>query len=230
MFTAAETDALLLSLRVALLATVASLPAGVLVAWVLERTRMPGRLLLDTFVSLPLVLPPVVTGYLLLLVFARGAPLGLLLERYLGISVAFTWLGAALAAAVVAFPLLVRAVRISLASIEPGLESAARTLGAGPLRVFFGITLPLSLPGLLAGAMLAFARSVGEFGATVMLAGNIAGRTRTLPLAIYTAAQRPDGQPQALRLVVISVVVSFVALALSEWMVRRAAAAKREGG
>ena len=222
MLSAAEAEAVALSVRVATLATVAAAVPAVAVAWVLERGRFPGRLLLDAVVGLPLVLPPVVTGYLLLVLLGRNGALGAFLFDTFGIAVAFTWYGAALASAVVAFPLFVRAVRLAIASIDPGLEAVARTLGAGRWRVFFEITLPLAAPGVAAGAALAFARSLGEFGATIMLAGNIAGETRTVPLAIYTAVGTPGAEPVAMRLVVLAVVVSFVAMLGGEWMARRA--------
>ncbi len=222
MLTPAETEAVVLSVRVATVATLVAAAPAVAIAWALERTRFPGRLIVDALVGLPLVLPPVVTGYLLLVLLGRNGPLGSVLHDTFGVTFAFTWYGAALASAVVAFPLFVRAVRLAIAAIDPGLEQAARTLGAGPLRVFFGITVPLALPGIAAGAALAFARSLGEFGATIMLAGNIAGETRTVPLAIYTAVGTPGGEEGAVRLVVLAVAVSFVAMLGGEWTARRA--------
>jgi molybdate transport system permease protein len=205
-----EWEALGLSLRVSVLAVAASLPAGIGAAWILSRCRFPGKGLLDGFVHLPLVLPPVVTGYLLLMLLGRKGIIGGFLYNTFGITLAFTWKGAAVAAAVMAFPLLVRAVRLSADAVDPGLEDAARTLGAGRLRVFFTITLPLMVPGIITGTILAFARSLGEFGAT-----------QTLPLALYSLTQVPDGEAGALRLCIISVALAMTALVLSEWMAKR---------
>ncbi len=219
-----ETAALGLSLKVGVWAVLVSLPPGILLAWLLARTRFPGRTLLDGLVHLPLVLPPVVTGYVLLLTLGRRGVVGSWLHDAFGLTVAFTWRGAALASAVVAFPLLVRAVRLSLESVDRGLEDAARTLGAGPWRVFFTITLPLIVPGIAAGATLAFARSLGEFGATITFVSNIPGKTQTLPLALYSLTQQPGGEAGALRLCVISVVLGVAALAVAEIQARRLAA------
>jgi len=219
-----ETAALGLSLKVAVWAVAVSLPPGIAVAWLLARARFPGRTLLDGLVHLPLVLPPVVTGYVLLLTLGRRGVIGSWLHDTFGLTVAFTWRGAALASAVVAFPLLVRAVRLSLENVDRGLEDAARTLGAGPWRVFFGVTLPLILPGVAAGATLAFARSLGEFGATITFVANIPGRTQTLPLALYSLIQQPGGEAGALRLCAISVVLGVAALAVAERQARRMAA------
>jgi molybdate transport system permease protein len=211
-----EIDALLLSLRVAVLASAACLIPAIGVAWVLSRTRMPGRSLLNVVVHAPLVLPPVVIGYLLLLTLGVRGPIGAWLNETMGIRLVFSSAGAVIAAAVMAFPLMVRAVRLSLDGIDQGLELAARTLGARRIDAFLTVTLPLMLPGILAGAIMAFAASLGEFGATITFASNVEGQTRTLPLAIYTATQVPDGDAAALRLVMVAIVLSLVALALSE--------------
>src|SRR5882672_3587984 len=220
MLTREEIDVIALSLKVALASVAASLPFAIAVAWLLARRDFPGKTLFDALVHLPLVVPPVVVGYMLLLAFGRNGPLGQLLAP-LGISFAFRWTGAALAAAVMGFPLVVRAIRLSMEAIDPRLESAGRTLGAGPWRVFFTVTLPLAWPGLLTGALLGFARGLGEFGATITFVSNIPGQTRTLPLAIYGATQVPGGDAEALRLSIISVAISLAALAASEWLVRR---------
>jgi len=222
-----EIQALLLSLRVAAVAVAVALPAGVCVAWILARFEFPGKTLVDGIVHLPMVVPPVAVGYGLLLVLGRSGPLGGLLERA-GITLAFDWKGAAVAAAVMGFPLLVRSVRLSMESVDRGLESAARTLGVRPARVFFTVTLPLVTPGILTGIILAFARSLGEFGATITFVSNIPGETRTLPLAIYGFTQTPGGEIGALRLCVIAVAVSLAALVISEVASRRLAA--RMGG
>jgi molybdate transport system permease protein len=216
-----EREALALSLRVAVWAVATGLPAALAVAWLLARREFPGKTLLNGVVHLPLVLPPVVVGYLLLLGFGRQGPIGGWLHDVLGVTIAFTWQGAALAAAVMAFPLMVRAIRLSLEAVDTRLESAARTLGAGRLEVFLTVTLPLTAPGLLAGAILGFARSLGEFGATITFVSNIPGETRTLPLALYSLVQQPDGETGALRLAVISVVLALLALAASELLARR---------
>ncbi len=216
-----EGEALRLSLRVATLATVASLPFGVLTAWVLARKNFRGKALLNGIIHLPLVLPPVVVGYALLLLLGRSGLLGSLLYNMFGLTLAFTWKGAAIAAAVMAFPLMVRAMRLSLEAVDQGLESAARTLGASPGRVFVSITLPLMLPGIVAGGVLAFARALGEFGATITFVSNIPGETRTLPLALYSLVQTPGGETGAARIAIISVVVALVALVVSEALARR---------
>ena len=220
----AETEALLLSLRVGLWSVLLSLPPGLAVAWLLARRAFPGKFLLNGLVHLPLVVPPVVVGYLLLMLLGRRGPLGGLLEAWFGISVAFTWKGAAVAAGVMGFPLMVRAIRLSLDAVDRGIEAAARTLGAGPAWVFLTITLPLILPGILTGVILAFARSLGEFGATITFVSNIPGETRTLPLALYTATQLPGGEAIAVRLAVLSVALAMAALIGSEIMARRVAA------
>ena len=222
-----EWQAVALSLRVAFWATLASLPLGVLTAYALARWRFPGRQLLNGLVHLPLILPPVATGYLLLLAFGTRGPLGSLLEDA-GIVFAFRWTGAALAAAVMAFPLMVRAIRLSIEAVDPKLEQASATLGASGPWVFATVTLPLVLPGIVAGIILAFAKAMGEFGATITFVSNIPGQTQTLPTAIYTFLQVPDGEASALRLVVIAVVVSMAALLLSELVARRVA--KRVAG
>lgn len=210
-----------LSLLVGGVATLASLPLAFALAWVLARWRFRGKLLLDALVTLPLVVPPVVTGWLLLLAFAPAGPIGRVLDL-IGISVLFRWTGAAIAAAVMALPLSVRAIRLSIEAVDRRLESAARTLGAGRWRVFATITLPLSLPGVLAGAVLGFARSLGEFGATITFVSNVPGETQTLPLAIYASLQRPDGEATVWRLAAISVALSLAALVAAEWLARRA--------
>lgn len=226
--TPVELEALKLSLWVSCWAVAASLPLGILAAWILARLRFPGKALLDSLIHLPLVLPPVVIGYLLLVVFGRRGVVGAWLYHTFGITFAFNWKGAALAAAVMAFPLLVRAVRLSLEGVDRGLEAAARTLGAGPIRVFFTITLPLMIPGIMAGVILAFARSLGEFGATITFVSNIQGETQTLPLALYTLTQIPGGEAGAMRLCIISVVLGMAALTASEIQARRLAV-RREG-
>lgn len=217
-----ESTAILLSLKVGSVATLGSLPFGVLIAWLLARKTFPGKALLDALVHLPLIIPPVVTGYLLLLLFGRRGPLGSLLAE-IGIVFAFRWTGAALACAVMGFPLLVRAIRLSMEAVDPKLEAAGRTLGAHPVLVFLTVTLPLSLPGILAGVVLSFARAFGEFGATVTFVSNIPGETQTLPTAIYTFTQVPGGDLQALRLTLISIAIAAVAIVLSELLARRSA-------
>ena len=215
-----------LSLKVALTATLFSLPPGIALAYLLSRHSFPGKALLSGLTHLPLILPPVVTGYALLLAFGRNGPLGGWLEP-MGIVFAFDWTGAALAAAVMGFPLMVRAISLSFDMIDPRIERAAETLGAAPVIRFVTITLPLALPGIAAGAVLAFAKALGEFGATITFVSSIPGETRTLPLAIYSLIQIPGGEAAALRLVLISVAVSIGALLVSEWGVR--AAARRAG-
>ncbi len=216
-----EVEAVTLSLRVALWAVGIGMPVALAVAWLLARRDFPGKTLANGVIHLPLVLPPVVVGYALLLLFGRNGPIGAWLEAWFGLTVAFTWQGAALAAAVMAFPLMVRAMRLSLEAVDRRLESAARTLGAGRAGVFFTITLPLMAPGILASAILGFARSLGEFGATITFVSNIPGETRTLPLAIYSLVQTPGGEQGALRLAAISVVLALGALAASELLARR---------
>ncbi len=210
-----------LSLKVSGLAVLATLPLAYGLAWLLARRRFPGRIILDALVHLPLVVPPVVTGWLLLILFGRTGPVGSWLEAQFGITLVFRWTGAALAAAVMALPLMVRAMRLSIEAVDRKLVQAARSLGAAPWRAFWTITLPLSIPGIAAGAMLGFARSLGEFGATITFASNIAGETRTLPLAIYSGLQMPGAEAQVARLSVISIVLSILALIVSELLVRR---------
>jgi molybdate transport system permease protein len=217
----AELDALRLSLEVAVRSVGLSLPLAVLVAWLLTRARFPGRLLFDAFVHLPLVLPPVAVGYVLLILFGAHGPLGGWLHRHFGLELAFTTAGAALATAVMTFPLMVRAIRLSLENVDRGLEDAARTLGAGPWDRFASITLPLMLPGILAGAVTAFAAGLGEFGAVITFASNVPGVTRTLPLALYTAMQSPTGDELALRLALLSFALGLAGLLLAEWLVHR---------
>lgn len=222
-----EWAAVRLSLKVAFWAMLLSLPAGIFTAYALARWRFPGKALLNGLVHLPLILPPVVTGYLLLLTFGVQGPVGGVLSD-LGIIFAFRWTGAALAAAVMGFPLLVRAIRLSLEAVDPGLEQAGATLGASPVWVFVTVTLPMILPGILTGAILAFAKGMGEFGATITFVSNIPGETRTVPSAIYAFLQVPGGEGAALRLVAVSVIVAMAALLLSEVLARRVAA--RVGG
>ena len=216
-----ETEALLLSLRVAFWAVACSLPLGIAAAYVLARCDFPGKSLLDVLIHLPLVVPPVVVGYLLLVLLGRQGPLGGWLYDVFGVTIAFTWKGAAIAAAVMAFPLVVRAIRLSIEAVDGRLESAARTLGAGPVNVFFTVTLPLAGSGIVAGAILGFARSLGEFGATITFVSNIPGETQTLPIALYAFTQVPDAEAAALRLVLVSVALAFAALISSEILARR---------
>ena len=223
-----EIEALWLSLKVSAVAVCCSLPLGIVVAWLLARCNFYGKTLVDGLVHLPLVLPPVVIGYLLLVLMGRNGVIGAWLYNTLGISLAFNWKGAALAAATMAFPLLVRALRLSLENVDPGIETAARTLGAGPIKVFFTITLPLILPGIITGLLLAFARSLGEFGATITFVSNIKGQTQTLPLALYTLTQVPGGEAGALRLCVISVAIALVAIVASEYLSKSFAHRLRE--
>jgi molybdate transport system permease protein len=217
----AEWTAILLSLRVAIIATLVATPFGIALAWLLARRDFWGKSVLDAIVHLPLVLPPVVTGYLLLLTFGRRGLVGGFLADHLGIVFAFRWTGAALACGVMSFPLLVRPMRLSIEAIDRKLEQAAETLGAAPLKVFFTVTLPLALPGVLAGMVLGFAKAIGEFGATITFVSNIPGETQTLPSAIYTFTQVPGGDAGALRLTAISVAISMIALLGSELLARR---------
>lgn len=218
-----EWQALALSLRVSVWAMVLSLPFGILAAYALARWRFPGKGLLNGLIHLPLIMPPVVTGYLLLLAFGRNGPVGALLFDWFGVTLAFRWTGAALAAAVMAFPLMVRAIRLALEAVDPKLEAAAATLGANRAVVFATITLPLILPGIIAGAILGFAKAMGEFGATITFVSNIPGQTQTLPSAIFTFLQVPGGDASALRLVLIAIAVAMLALFASEWVSRRVA-------
>jgi len=219
-----EAEAVRLSLRVAVAAVAGSLPIGLFIAWLLARREFPGKIIVNGLVHLPLILPPVVVGYLLLVLLGRRGPVGAWLYDVFGITIAFTWKGAAIASAVMAFPLMVRAIRLSLESVDRRLEHAARTLGASPLRVFLTVTLPLTLPGILTGVVLGFARSIGEFGATITFVSNIPGETRTLPLALFSMVQTPGGDQGAVRLVIISVVLAMAALVASEVLARRISA------
>ncbi|WP_392565062.1 molybdate ABC transporter permease subunit [Utexia brackfieldae] len=218
--TAYELQVLYLSIKVAAAAIIFSLPLGILVAWILARFQFMGKSLLDSFIHLPLVLPPVVLGYLLLLTMSKKGLIGKWLYTYFDISFSFNWKGAALASAVVAFPLMVRSIRLAIESIDQRLEHVARTLGASRLRVFITITLPLAFPGILMGLVLGFARSLGEFGATITFVSNIPGETRTLPLAMYTLIETVGGEYQAMRLCIIAVIMSIIALLASEWLMR----------
>lgn len=226
MLTPEEWGVVLLSLQVGAVAMAVTLPVAFALAWVLARGTFPGKVLLDALVHLPLVVPPVVTGWVLLLAFAPHGVMGAPLQALLGVSVLFRWTGAAIAAAVMALPLTVRAMRLSIEAVDQRLERAARTLGAGRARIFWTITLPLSVPGILAGAVLGFARSIGEFGATITFVSNVPGQTRTLPLAIYSALQQPGGEAMAWRLSGISVALSLAALVASEVLARRMGAGR----
>lgn len=223
MLTAEEWEIIALSLKVSSVSVLATLPVAFALAWTLARGRFPGKLLLDAMTHLPLVLPPVVTGWVLLIAFGNNGPAGRWLAEWFGITFMFRWIGAALAAGVMALPLMVRAMRLSIEAVDRRLEGAARTLGAGPWRTFATITLPLSLPGVWAGAVLGFARSLGEFGATITFVSNIPGETRTLPLAIHSALQLPDGEALVTRLSIIAVVLSLGALIVAELLARPAA-------
>ncbi|HZM43373.1 MAG TPA: molybdate ABC transporter permease subunit [Burkholderiales bacterium] len=225
--TSDEWEILRLSIKVALWSVAGSLPVALVVAHLLARYEFHGKSVVDAFVHLPLVLPPVVIGYFLLLLLGRRGPIGAFLDQSFGIVLSFRWTGAAVACAVMGFPLMVRAIRLSLEAVDEKLEAAARTLGASRLRVLTTITLPLALPGVITGMLLSFARSLGEFGATITFVSNIPGETRTLPLAIYTYTQVPGGDPQAMRLSLIAVVVSLAALLLSEILARRATQAAK---
>ena len=223
-----EVGIVLLSLRVAVVSVLCSLPIAILVAYVLARTRFPGKILVDAVVHLPLVLPPVVVGFALLVLFGKRGPIGGLLNDWFGIAFAFRWTGAALASAIMGFPLMVRAIRLSIEAIDQRLETAARTLGGSRAWVFASITLPLALPGIITGVLLSFARGLGEFGATITFVSNIPGETETLPLAIYSLTQVPGGDAQALRLSIIAVVLSVLALVASEWLTARATKASSD--
>lgn len=217
-----EITILVLSLKVALFCVAMILVPSIGLAWLLARKSFFGKSLLDSLIHLPLVLPPVVPGFLLLILLGNNGFIGKYLNQYFGFSVAFTWMGAVIASAVMAMPLMVRSVRLAISQVDRGLEVAAQSLGAHPLRVFFTITLPLSMPGVITGLILAFSRSMGEFGATITFVGNIEGETRTLPLAIYTFTQVPGGDLPALRLVVLSMVIALAALMVSDKLERRA--------
>ncbi|CAH8229764.1 molybdate ABC transporter permease subunit [Vibrio aestuarianus subsp. francensis] len=213
--------ALQLSLKVALYSVVWLLPLGLLLAWILARKQFWGRSTLDSLVHLPLVLPPVVIGYLLLMSMGKQGVIGQWLDKWFGISFSFSWRGAVLACVVVALPLMVRAIRLSLESVDPKLEQAARTLGASPFKVFVTITLPLTLPGIITGTMLSFARSLGEFGATISFVSNIPGETQTLPLAMYNFLETPGAEMEAARLCMISIAIALASLSVSEWISRK---------
>lgn len=219
--TSADWSAVALSLQVALVSVAIGLAPGVAIGWLLARVRFPGRTLVESIVHLPLVLPPVVVGFGLLLVFGRSGALGGFLEETIGVRIAFTWRAAAIASAVMGFPLLVRSVRLAIELVDQRIERAAATLGAPPWQVFLRVTLPLAAPGVVAGATLAFARSLGEFGATIVFAGNIEGMTRTLPLAIYTSAQQPGGDGPTIRLAIVATALALIATIASEVLARR---------
>jgi molybdate transport system permease protein len=222
MLSAAEWAIVGLSLKVGGVAMAVTLPIAFALAWLLARVRFPGKVIVDAAIHLPLVVPPVVTGWLLLLAFGPNGPIGGWLQDWVGMTVLFRWTGAAIAAGVMALPLMVRAMRISIEAVDRRLENAARTLGAGPWRVFWTLTLPLSVPGVLAGAVLGFARSIGEFGATITFVSNVPGETQTLPLAIYSALQQPGADALVWRLSAVSVGLSLIALIASEMLTRRA--------
>ena len=220
-FTPAELTAIALSLKVATAAMLGSLPFGIAMGWLLARTRFPGKLLVDALLHLPLVLPPVVTGYVLLILFGTRGAIGEWLLQHFGFTFAFRWTGAALASAIMGFPLMVRAIRLSIEAVDRRLEQAAATLGANRWRVFFGITLPLAWPGIVAGAVLAFAKALGEFGATITFVSNIPGETQTLSSAIYGLMQVPGGESGIWRLTIVAIAISFAAVLVSEWLVQR---------
>ncbi len=222
MLDAAEWGIVALSLKVGGVAMAVTLPIAFALAWLLARVRFPGKVVVDAAIHLPLVVPPVVTGWLLLLAFGPNGPIGAWLQDWFGVTVLFRWTGAAIAAGVMALPLMVRAMRISIEAVDRRLENASRTLGAGPWRVFWTLTLPLSIPGVLAGAVLGFARSIGEFGATITFVSNVPGETQTLPLAIYSALQQPGADALVWRLSCVSVGLSLIALIASELLTRRA--------
>ncbi|MCG6156395.1 molybdate ABC transporter permease subunit [Rubinisphaera margarita] len=218
---AGEWNAIQLSLLVAATAILLSLPFGIALGWLLARKRFPGKLLLETLINLPLVLPPVITGYLLLVTFGRRGLIGSRLEDWFGVRLVFDWKGAALAGAIVSFPLMVRAIRIAFAAVDRRVEQAARTLGAGSFDVFWTISLPLAFHGVITGSILAFARSLGEFGATIMIAGNIPGETQTIPLFVYNRLESPGGFEQSFGIICFSVLISAGALIVGEWLDRR---------
>ena len=228
-FTPAEIAALILSLKVALCCTLVICAPGIFIAWLLAKKSFWGKSLLDGLVHMPLVLPPVVPGFLLLLLLGNQGLIGKYLHDHWGITIAFTWFGAVIASSVMAFPLMVRATRQAISHVDSKLETAAQSLGAHPLRVFFTVTLPLALPGVLTGLILAFSRSLGEFGATITFVGNIEGETRTLPLAIYTYTQVPSGDTPAMRLVILSMMLALAALMLSEFLERKARETQGQG-
>jgi molybdate transport system permease protein len=219
--------AITLTLRISVMATLVATPIGVAVAWLLARKRFPGKVIIEALVHLPLVLPPVVTGYLLLLSFGRRGPIGAFLADVFGIVLSFRWTGAALACGIMAFPLLVRPIRLSFETIDARLEQAATTLGANPFKAFATITLPLALPGIIAGMVLCFAKALGEFGATITFVSNIPGETQTISSAVYVLIQTPAGDQEAAQLIVVSIILAFGALLVSEWFARRAVARMR---
>jgi molybdate transport system permease protein len=218
-----ETEALLLSIKISTWAVLAGFIPGIAAAYLLARKNFPGKLLVDGLIHVPLVIPPVVVGYILLVTFNDNAAFGKIIKAIFGSGIAFTWKGAVLASAVMAFPLFVRSVRLSIESVDRGLEEASKTLGAGRIRVFFTITLPLSVPGIITGTVLAFARCLGEFGATITFVSNIPGETNTLPIALYSITQTPGTEAAAMRLCIISVILALIAIAGSEFLSRRAA-------
>lgn len=217
-----ETAALLLSLKVSTIAVIASLPLGIVCAWLLARVEFPGKAIFDSVIHLPLVLPPVVVGYLLLITMGRKGIIGQWLFDWFGLSFSFSWRGAALASAIVAFPLMVRAIRQSFETVDLRLEQAARTLGSSRWRVFVTITLPLASPGIVSGMIIAFARSLGEFGSTITFVSNIPGETRTIPLAMYAFIETPGAEYQAMRLCIISIVIALMSLLASQWLTNKA--------
>lgn len=222
MLTDYELQALLLSLKISGVAVLVSLPLGILCAWLLARCQFHGKAILDGIVHLPLVLPPVVIGYLLLTLMGRQGIIGRVLYDWFGLTFSFSWRGAVIAVAVVSFPLMVRSIRLALEGVDLKLEQAARTLGASPLKVFFSITLPLTLPGILTGTILAFARALGEFGATITFVSNIPGETQTIPLAMFSFIETPGAETEAARLCIIAIVIALASLLVSEWMTRMA--------
>ncbi|MEZ5762870.1 MAG: molybdate ABC transporter permease subunit [Xanthobacteraceae bacterium] len=229
MFEISETawTAITLTLRIAVVATLVAAPLGIAVAWLLARKRFPGKVFIESLVHLPLVLPPVVTGYLLLLTFGRRGAVGAFLADHFGIVLSFRWTGAALACGIMGFPLLVRPIRLSFEAIDIRLEQAAKTLGASPWRAFRTVTLPLALPGIIAGMVLCFAKAIGEFGATITFVSSIPGETQTIASAVYALIQTPAGDREATQLIVISMILAFGALLLSEWFARRAVSRMR---
>lgn len=226
-YSAAEWDAIQLSLKVAVICTLVVLPLAIYIGWFLARKQFPGKAFAEGFLHLPLVLPPVTTGYILLVIFGTNGWLGSILYDWFGIKIAFSFPAAVIAAIVVSFPLVTRSIRLSIELVDRNYEEAARTLGASNLRVFFTITLPLALPGVISGAILAFARSLGEFGATISFAGNISGETQTLPLAIFSTMQVPGQESSTLRLVVVSVILSLIAMIGAEYLNKRILKRKR---
>ncbi len=220
MLSSAEWEVVALSLRVAVVGTLIGLPVALVVGWLLAKSSIRGKVLLDTLFTFPLVLPPVVTGYFLLILLGRNGPIGQLLHNLFGVDVVFTWVAAALAAGLVSLPLMVRAIEVAMANVDPRLEFASRTLGAGPLRTFFGVTVPLARQGILAAVLLGFARGLGEFGATIVVAGNIPGRTQTVPLALFNRIETGD-DAAAVRLIAVSLILAFGALILHHRLVHR---------